>query len=194
MPDSSDDRISPPPRKPPEPARRMPTALLKWTLAGLPELDLFETDEQRERALSDFGREAGSPRRWDWWVGITIVIVTVVAATISMRYLRRYLPLPRLAQDLVQIIVQLGLSLLVVRWLHRSGASRTLRQSLLDAGIPVCLHCGYCLRGQPDGSNRCPECGQSIAGAAAVLLEKARNPAPSTVGSIEASADPQSVH
>lgn len=37
----------------------------------------------------------------------------------------------------------------------------SLRNQLNTQGIPVCVHCGYDLRGQKDG--RCPECGRPFA-------------------------------
>ena len=33
---------------------------------------------------------------------------------------------------------------------------RSLREQLVEKGVPVCLECGYDLRGQIDA--RCPEC------------------------------------
>jgi hypothetical protein len=54
--------------------------------------------------------------------------------------------------------------LLVGRFLSvfvtRRDASGFLRERLLDCGVPVCLACGYCLRGI--ASERCPECGVEL--------------------------------
>ncbi|MBI1826198.1 MAG: hypothetical protein HYR83_07405 [Planctomycetes bacterium] len=35
-----------------------------------------------------------------------------------------------------------------------------MRKELLNCGIPVCIKCGYCLRG--NDSDKCPECGREI--------------------------------
>ncbi len=43
-------------------------------------------------------------------------------------------------------------------WLRRDEIQRDLRGQLLDIGVPICLECGYDLRGQVEP--RCPECGQ----------------------------------
>ncbi|MEX2218234.1 MAG: hypothetical protein WD749_05690 [Phycisphaerales bacterium] len=43
---------------------------------------------------------------------------------------------------------------------HR--ARPALRRDLIRIGIPVCLECGYDLRGSPIGAGRCPECGADV--------------------------------
>lgn len=50
------------------------------------------------------------------------------------------------------LIVSLGPLLIV-----RSRARRRLRRELYARGIPICVACGYDLRGQTE--SRCPECG-----------------------------------
>lgn len=45
-------------------------------------------------------------------------------------------------------------------WMARAAARRVLRHELAKRGIPICLHCGYDLRGQTEP--RCPECGERI--------------------------------
>lgn len=35
-----------------------------------------------------------------------------------------------------------------------------LRETLLGRSVPICLKCGYLLRGLPLASERCPECGR----------------------------------
>jgi len=52
---------------------------------------------------------------------------------------------------------------LAMNFLWRNPLRRYLRVQLAAAGIPICIHCGYDLRGSPSG--RCPECGE-LAGAA----------------------------
>lgn len=45
--------------------------------------------------------------------------------------------------------------------LSRRAALRALRQQLLSRGFPICMHCGYDLRGIDSAT--CPECGENVA-------------------------------
>lgn len=56
----------------------------------------------------------------------------------------------------------------VAVYLDRHRATRFLRGRLLDLGVPVCLGCGYYLRGLT--SDRCPECGREIDDRVAKLM------------------------
>jgi hypothetical protein len=44
--------------------------------------------------------------------------------------------------------------------LVRHAARRQLRERLVELGVPICIHCGYDLRGQT--VPRCPECGRGF--------------------------------
>jgi len=59
----------------------------------------------------------------------------------------------------IGIPLMLGVMALGFR-LARRGIERHLRTRLLAAGVPVCMHCGYDLRGQTQA--RCPECGRAF--------------------------------
>jgi protein-S-isoprenylcysteine O-methyltransferase Ste14 len=50
----------------------------------------------------------------------------------------------------------MGTGVLALAFVRRS-VRRTLRRQLTDAGMPMCVDCGYDLRGQTEP--RCPECG-----------------------------------
>ncbi len=55
----------------------------------------------------------------------------------------------------------LGLYMAVVMNLvFRNPARKSLRRSLLRLGVPICVGCGYDVRGQQEP--RCPECGAAI--------------------------------
>lgn len=51
---------------------------------------------------------------------------------------------------------------LLIRYLHRRGFAIALREKLVTAGVPICLRCGYSLRGAMPVTVRCPECGTAV--------------------------------
>jgi hypothetical protein len=59
------------------------------------------------------------------------------------------------------------------QWAWRKPMRRHLRRRLVALGVPVCLECGYDLRGQTEA--RCPECGAAFD---PHLLELAQRAAP----------------
>jgi hypothetical protein len=59
-------------------------------------------------------------------------------------------------------------------WLCRQRICRCLRDQLRAAGIPVCMECGYDLRGDDSGM-RCPECGSPFDDAAARRATEAQD-------------------
>ncbi|MGQ9648617.1 MAG: hypothetical protein ACUVXJ_00735 [Phycisphaerae bacterium] len=46
------------------------------------------------------------------------------------------------------------------QYLVRKLLIRYLREQLVAKGVPICIYCGYDLRGQVDP--RCPECGKAF--------------------------------
>lgn len=154
--------------------RTAPPHPLGLTLSGLPELDLFESPEQREQALREIGKEAGRPWQSSFWVGVAAVALTVAAAAIVARQLLALVPLPGWARDLLLLAFCAGVFLLVLRWLHRSAFRAALREKLLKAGVPVCRGCGYSLRGATLDAPRCPECGRALDERVRDLLRDAR--------------------
>jgi hypothetical protein len=60
------------------------------------------------------------------------------------------------------------IAILMVGWMflaamyvsRRSWHARGFRRELNRRGYPVCIHCGYWLRGLESSTRRCPECGK----------------------------------
>lgn len=147
---------------------------LNLTLAGLPELSLFPTDESRQKALESIAAEAGTPTRLSFWLGVMTLVIAVVGSAGLTNWLMRFVNWPHLIEEIFPLIGG-GLGfLLTLRWLHRSGASGELREKLQAAGVPICLKCGYSLRGLPRESERCPECGVAVGAENLELLETNR--------------------
>lgn len=143
------------------PVRARPN-LLAFTLAGLPELSLFDSDEQRRTALDRIASAAGNPTKGGRWLAMAILLPAMVAAVWFTRFLRTRTAWPGWVEEFYSYVL-IGLAFaLVLRWLHRSGAARELREELLRCGIAVCRGCGYCLRGHTAQAAACPECARPL--------------------------------
>jgi hypothetical protein len=144
--------------------------LFNFTLAGLPELEHFPDAATKQAALKAIEGSVG----WkEWLVGIGLVVVVAVAVQFLLRYLLRAQPITALHGELgdsLRIILTFAAAIGTIRFLHRWGAGTFLRGKLLEAGVPVCLPCGYLLRGLPAETTKCPECGKAIDERARTLL------------------------
>ncbi len=130
------------------------------TMAGLPEMELFGSEEQRQASLGEMAREAGNVRSAGFWLAVAVLAVTVFAVGRLARMLFLRMGLAGVWAEMLQFAVMLGAYWFILRALHRWGARKDLRRKLLAARIPVCMSCGYLLRGLPLSPGRCPECGR----------------------------------
>ncbi len=147
------------PRKSPNLPRRH---LFNVTLAGLPELEYFEDEAARQAALNEIGEEAANLKSGGYWSGVGILIGVTLIGQVITRWLLRLVVWPPLLEEVLHWLVAIGTFALTLRWLHRSGVEGQLRTKLLACGVPVCMKCGYLLRGLPLDSGRCPECGRAF--------------------------------
>lgn len=67
------------------------------------------------------------------------------------------------------------------QYLVREPLIRYLREQLVAKGVPICIDCGYDLRGQVDP--RCPECGAAFD---PKLIKRPSDPATAPSGSHDA--------
>ena len=135
----------------------------EWMYGTYPELGLFATDDDRRAALKAVQRQLFG-RNWRFWLyGLAVLVVTVVAAPAVVRVVLSYgtqwgvttwIALPLLILALVAVYYW-GIGVLWER-----SVQQFLRRRLLDAGIAVCLGCGYDL--QATEAPRCPECGHAV--------------------------------
>jgi len=141
--------------------------LLNLYLRGLPEMELFESDLQRRLALTDLHRtrEGG---RWRWrffrsrrfWLDVGAATLIVFAVIENMKLILKRLAMPAPLGKIVSFVVIMAAFWFVNRRNARRWWQEPLRLKLLEQGVPVCLGCGYLLRGLPLESARCPECGR----------------------------------
>jgi hypothetical protein len=71
--------------------------------------------------------------------------------------------------------VLLPVFILVIGFVSRRRFRAILRERLLQHGVPMCLSCGYCLRGMPADERRCPECGWPIEERMRALMQEAES-------------------
>lgn len=121
----------------------------------LPEIAMFETNEQRKAAM----RHAlsvtshGSWRLWGWTL---VYLLSTVGMIYGLLHLETRFPV---ASETANRVMPFALGATCL-WLCRSLLRRRLRELLAAKGVPICIPCGYDLRGQL--SPRCPECGSSF--------------------------------
>ena len=115
-----------------------------------PELSRFESEKAQRRALSVATRHMGL--RGILWAALFLLCFW------SLGLVARFLGIPDWARDYVGSAVG-GLSFsLGFVWICRRDLQRSLRKQLLERGVPICVRCGYDLRGQT--APRCLECGK----------------------------------
>ncbi len=121
----------------------------------IPELDLFPLGE-RGRVLS----RAMDTRQIKRQMNLSLAVLTVVlfvTADYLNDILRSMFPSYFWTRTLICGFVLLGLCFWVVAWPYRTRIRRNFRQELVRDGFPICVPCGYDLRGLAEP--RCPECG-----------------------------------
>lgn len=148
---------------------------LNVTLAGMPELNFFESDEKREAALVQIASDSG---RWGWKLGVAIVACGMagIGAMLFAEWLLHFVAWPDLFERGIRVAAAVLATLVLIRRFHRRGYPALLRRKLIEQGVPMCLKCGYNLRGQPWDSPRCPECGTAINEASRKILGHAQPP------------------
>ena len=103
-------------------------------------------------------------------VASTLVVAAMFAVASAAQWLLTALGAPK---GLAGVLLGLALAVTLVfsiRSLHRRVMGHELRLKLLEAGVAICVKCGYALRGLPTDSTRCPECGRGLSDRARELI------------------------
>lgn len=122
-----------------------------------PELNLLESKSERKevyrRALKLLRR------RPQFWVFVLAAPIVLGGATVfAVLWLERRFPmLHGLAGGMSGGIIG-GTIGGTFQYVFRRPLQKQMRIELVARGIPICIHCGYDLRGQVEP--RCPECGR----------------------------------
>ncbi len=142
-----------------------------WELRGLPELELFESTSQRNIAIERRRAEFRDSSRWEFQRLLLIMVPGTILADAVANYLNQAIGASRGLKLLLYLVLSTP-AMSVAWWLIRRSSAKSLRESLLSLGIPVCRGCGYCLRGLPPDSSRCPECARPLDAETKKLLDK----------------------
>lgn len=152
-------------------AWRRQNPVLRFTLAGLPELDLFPSREAQDTALWELGKEAGGSFIKDLLPGILIVVFVAMTAQVLAQRLLTIVVWPPVIEEIVHFLLVAAAAIIAIRTLHRRSLRAALRRKLIALGVPICVRCGYALRGLPATSLVCPECGTAIDASLRALIE-----------------------
>lgn len=102
-------------------------------------------------------------KSWRFWVGIAVANAFMVLMMAHLpRPFSRYLPFPPWINRPIAFLVALIPLIGLFAWGLRHVLPRRLRLNLLDCGVPICVACGYSLRGLPLPTECCPECGRPL--------------------------------
>lgn len=137
------------------------SARLISRFSGIPEADYFPSDEQRDVALAQVVKEVGNWRKNFYRVILLFVLVNI-AAHLLLWYVSRFVAIPSSIRTALPGGLIGGSFVFILNQIHRRKYPLLLRKKLIEQGVPMCLKCGYNLRGQPTYSTRCPECGTAI--------------------------------
>lgn len=127
-----------------------------------PELRLFASSDEATAAIHEARMGIWrSPRVWLRAVAwLCVPVVTAVSVVAIVRLFWQQVPRTRSALPVIVSIITALVSSLGLRFAFRGPVRRALRVELCKRGVPVCVPCGYDLRGLQ--TRRCPECGAAF--------------------------------
>ncbi|MHC4219655.1 MAG: hypothetical protein ACYSU7_14525 [Planctomycetota bacterium] len=130
---------------------------------AFPELNLLDSARERRKVSRTAHLSVMRTRSfWLSWFGAAVTAVSGVVFTVVVfiPWLRQYVSLPDWLVKIVMAFLITGIAAGGWQFTLRRPIRRRIREELLARGIPVCLACGYSLRGQT--GPRCPECGRAF--------------------------------
>ncbi len=148
-----------------------------WFEARLyPELSRFPDPQRARLILIEYaGLQTLTLRFWLSIAGY--VAATTLFVGFARLLTRTYRIAPQRPIALATLFACCLIGPLVASWMTRRRTRRALRQALVAEGIPICVPCGYDLRGLPGPC--CPECGEAFD---AALLDAVQPPTPTPAG------------
>ena len=104
-------------------------------LAGLPELEAFPTDQDREAALRAIGARHENPYDWQYWMWAAILAVGAVTAGWLVAWGFRALTVPGPVSVAIGVVTGFAVHTFLYRAVHRWAARPALREELSKLGI-----------------------------------------------------------
>ncbi|MHC4797878.1 MAG: hypothetical protein ACYTF1_14640 [Planctomycetota bacterium] len=129
----------------------------RWKLRSriVPEYALFNNDKERDRVSEQF--RSSSKFAQIIWIWSFLYVVCLAGYYL----LPEHWPFKLISERFHLFLNGMGLFLFVaIIFINAKSPQKFLRQELCKRGIPICIKCGYDLRGQTEP--RCPECGQEF--------------------------------
>lgn len=112
------------------------------------------------------------PRTWKQGFQLLFNVLLAMAGPAVLAYIITTHIMPSMGKwnSRVATVIILGGYTIAITLMLRRDMPRSLRQKLLEIGVPVCIARGYDLRGSTANAERCPECGKGIDPRAASAL------------------------
>lgn len=135
-------------------------------MAGqLPELQLLPSEEERGSVMiAAWDRHLRGKRGSVRPLAFVMSIALAVPLVLMMRVTPGGQPSFLTGNTLLNTVILGGLNILPIAGLivfyHRRILPKEVRRELVRRGVPVCIGCGYCLRGS--SASTCPECGIAV--------------------------------
>ena len=125
-----------------------------------PELEYFEREDLQHLASEALtGARHEATRSWSFWlISLSLWVLAIAASVLAALLLQKHVGSPRWVGSLLSGSVWFAVTG-SAWWLFRSRTRRHLRERLVQLGVPICIPCGYDLRGSKE---RCPECGTAF--------------------------------
>ena len=150
---------------------------MRRILAGIPELELFESDQARDTAMAEMEHEARHGRAAAMWQILWLAplfALSTLLVDLAWGRISATREMSRLVRVGLNLAIYFIASAVIFRWVQRRRSSKVLREKLLAIGVPICRACGYSLRGLALESQRCPECGRPFDADVRAILEQAQ--------------------
>lgn len=151
--------------------------IVRLIIASLPELQHFLTDEDRYRAIRAIEEQSYEPVSQKEENARLLLFCSLIAVFLSLGQLvGRSTQWPTLASTCVSFLLLISAGLLLRRLLEKRKWTKALREQLILANVPICVPCGYLLKGLPESTKSCPECGKVIGDDVRNILRKTNEP------------------
>jgi hypothetical protein len=120
----------------------------------------IELSNAERRTIYQESRKLWWSRRRNFVIYVVLCAIGLTATNLGIAYFKgQAAALGRGATAAVVMGFSIAYLIVLIVVLERYCYAPLLRRIMREHGYDVCLKCGYWLRGLPDDTARCPECG-----------------------------------